>query len=106
MNTRDATEQAYKNGYTDGLTASKNKWISVEDRLPNETRWKEMKYLNFSVQVSNYATSELNKTLNHYGTLGFKLVNTIIAKNKFGCDVMYLFFTKENHPIEKGSEEE
>ena len=36
MNMHNATEQAYKNGYADGLAASKSKWISVEDRLPTE----------------------------------------------------------------------
>ena len=38
MNMHNATEQAYKNGYIDGLAASKSEWISVKDRLPNETR--------------------------------------------------------------------
>lgn len=62
----------------------------------------QVKYLNVSVQVPNYATSALNETLNHYGVLGFKLVNVVMAKNKHNCDVMYLFFTKENYPTEKG----
>lgn len=59
-----------------------------------------MKYNNISVVVSNYATDALNKTLYDYGQLGFKLVNTIIAKNKYDVYVMYLFFTK---PIDKES---
>lgn len=61
-----------------------------------------MKYLNVSVQVSNYATSALNETLNHCGKHGFKLVNVVLAKDKYDREVMYLFFTKENHPVEKG----
>lgn len=60
-----------------------------------------MKYNNISVVVSNYATDALNKTLYDCGQLGFKLVNTIIAKNKYDVDVMYLFFTK---PIDNESE--
>lgn len=54
-----------------------------------------MKYENVFFQVSNYATDTLQETLSRYGELGFKLVNTMMAKNKYGVDVMYLFFTKE-----------
>ena len=42
--------------------------------------------------VSNYATSALEETLNKYGHRGFKLVSTIMGKNKYGAEVMYLFF--------------
>lgn len=55
-----------------------------------------MKYLNTSIQVSNYATNTLNETLKQYGEQGFELVSAVKAKNKYDCDVMYLFFTKEN----------
>jgi hypothetical protein len=54
-----------------------------------------MKYQNIVVTVSNYATNYLYETLNDYGQQGFKLVNVVMAKNKYYCDVMYLFFTKE-----------
>lgn len=54
-----------------------------------------MKYENIVVQVSNYATDALQETLSKYGNRGFKLVNTIMAKNKYNIDVMYLFFTRE-----------
>ena len=54
-----------------------------------------MIYSNIAVQVSNYATDWLNKTLMEYGNMGFKLVNVVMAKNKYNIDVMYLFFTKE-----------
>ena len=45
--------------------------------------------------VSNYATEALQETLYTYSENDYKLVNTILAKNKYGVDVMYLFFTKE-----------
>jgi hypothetical protein len=54
-----------------------------------------MIYGNISVQVSNYATDSLNRTLVEYGNMGFKLVNVVMAKNRYGIEVMYLFFTKE-----------
>ena len=49
---------------------------------------------NKCVTISNYATSELNKVLNIMGEDGYSLVSTLIAKNEYGIDVMYLFFTK------------
>ena len=55
----------------------------------------KMKYENVYCQVSNYNTDALQKTLLRYGEQGFKLVNTMMAKNKYGVNVMYLFFTKE-----------
>ena len=54
-----------------------------------------MKYRNIVVPVSNYATSELQKTLAHWGEKGYKFVNSIMAKNKHDCEIMYLFFVKE-----------
>ena len=54
-----------------------------------------MKYANIVVPVSNYATIALDKTLIAYGNDGFKLVNVVMAKNKYNIDVMYLFFTKK-----------
>ena len=63
-----------------------------------------MIYENVVQIVSNYATDALQDTLSNYGSRGFKLVNTIMAKNKYNIDVMYLFFTKEINPIIKKEE--
>lgn len=60
-----------------------------------------MKYANIVTQVSNYATDRLDKTLADYGNCGFKLVNVVMAKNKYNIDVMYLFFTKEVKEVEE-----
>lgn len=49
---------------------------------------------NKCVVVSNYATSELDRVLNTMGEDGYSLVSTLIAKNKYGIDAMYLFFNK------------
>ena len=49
---------------------------------------------NKCVTISNYVTSELNKVLNIMGENGYSLVSTLIAKNEYGIDIMYLFFTK------------
>lgn len=54
-----------------------------------------MKFQNAVVTVSNYATNALKETLEHYGELGFKLVNAVMAKNRHNVEAMYLFFTKE-----------
>lgn len=53
-----------------------------------------MIYTNICVKVPNYETDMLNKTLIEYGGMGFKLVNVVIAENRYDVDVMYLFFTK------------
>lgn len=53
------------------------------------------KVINTYTVVSNYCTDGLQKTLNDYGERGFTLVSTVMAKNKHGVEVMYLFFTKE-----------
>lgn len=50
---------------------------------------------NQVVKVSNYATNALQDTLYGYAGKGYKLVNTILARDKYGVNVMYLFFTKE-----------
>ena len=60
---------------------------------------------NICVTVSNYATEELQNTLNFYGKEGFSLASTQMAYNKYGCQVMYLFFvrhTGENLQPPKG----
>ena len=60
---------------------------------------------NVCVAVSNYATEALQNTLNSYGKEGFSLVSTQMASNKYGCQVMYLFFvrnTGENWQQPKG----
>lgn len=49
---------------------------------------------NVCVTVSNYATEELQKTLDFYGEEGFSLVSVQMASGKFGTQVMYLFFTR------------
>lgn len=54
-----------------------------------------MKYQNIVIPVTNYATNWLNETLQEYGNKGFKLVNVVMAKNQYNCDIMYVFFTKE-----------
>ena len=51
---------------------------------------------NKCVIVSNYATSELDNVLDMMGQKGYSLVSTLMAKNKHGIEVMYLFF---NRPI-------
>lgn len=60
---------------------------------------------NVCVTVSNYATEALQNTLNFYGKEGFSLVSTQMASNKYGNQVMYLFFvrhTGENQQSQKG----
>ena len=60
---------------------------------------------NVCVAVSKYATEALQNTLNFYGEKGFSLVSTQIASNKYGSQVMYLFFvrnTGENWQPPKG----
>lgn len=52
-------------------------------------------YSNVVEVVSNYATDALQEKLTKYGNYGYKLVSVTLAKNKYGVDVMYLFFTKE-----------
>ena len=60
---------------------------------------------NVCVTVSNYATEALKDTLNLYGEKGFSLVSTQIASNKYGSQVMYLFFVRHtgaNWQLTKG----
>ena len=52
---------------------------------------------NQVVKVSNYATNALQDTLYRYAGKGYKLVNTILARDKYGVNVMYIFFTKETN---------
>lgn len=54
-----------------------------------------MQYENVVYKLSNYATNSLQDTLTKYGQAGFKLVNVTMAQNKYGADIMYLFFTRE-----------
>ena len=49
---------------------------------------------NVCVTVSNYATEALQDTLNFYGKAGFSLVSTQMASDKYGSQVMYLFFVR------------
>ena len=60
---------------------------------------------NVCVIVSNYATEALQNTLNFYGKEGFSLVSAQMASNKYGCQVMYLFFVRNtgaNRQSQKG----
>ena len=50
---------------------------------------------NICVTVSNYATKALQDTLNFYGEEGFSLVSTQMASDKYGSQVMYLFFVRQ-----------
>lgn len=52
------------------------------------------KYKNTAAFVSN-CTHALEETLINYGNAGYKLVSTQMAENKYGVQVIYLFFTKE-----------
>lgn len=54
-----------------------------------------MKISNTYAVVSNYCTSELQKTLDKYGELGYSLVSTLLAPNEFNVNCMYLFFSQE-----------
>ena len=55
-----------------------------------------MKVINKVYCISNYAVDgEIQNVLNIFAEDGFSLVSTEMAKNRFGCTVMYLFFTKK-----------
>ena len=54
-----------------------------------------MKFSNIVDTVSNYATPDLERDLEYYGDKGYKLVSVQMAKNKYGAEVMYLFFTRQ-----------
>ena len=49
---------------------------------------------NVCVTVSNYATEALQDTFNFYVKEGFSLVSTQMASDKYGSQVMYLFFVR------------
>ena len=51
---------------------------------------------NVCVTVSNYATEALQDTLNFYGEKGFSLASTQMASDKYGSQVMYLFFVRHS----------
>lgn len=44
---------------------------------------------------SNYATPALEEALDAFSNEGYKLVSTQMAKNIYGVEVMYLFFTRK-----------
>ena len=54
--------------------------------------------------VSNYATEALQKTLDAYAENNYRLVNAILAKNKYNIDVMYLFFTNKESAVAKSED--
>jgi hypothetical protein len=49
---------------------------------------------NVCAAVSNYATEALQNELNYYGEKGFSLVSVQMAMDKYGSQVMYLFFVR------------
>ena len=49
---------------------------------------------NVCVTVSNYATEALQDAFDLYGKEGFSLVSTQMALDKYGSQVMYLFFVR------------
>ena len=49
---------------------------------------------NVCVTVSNYATNVLKEILDFYGEKDFSLVSTQMALDKYGSQVMYLFFVR------------
>ena len=51
------------------------------------------------VTVSNYATDELQRVLTQYNEAGYRLVTALLAKNRYNTDVMYLFFTRDEHDV-------
>ena len=53
-----------------------------------------MKIENKVFLCSNYATSALEEALDAFSNEGYKLVSTQMAKNLYGTEVMYLFFTR------------
>ena len=56
-----------------------------------------MKIHNQVYAVSNYATEELQNVLDEYASLGYELASTEMAHNKYGVNVIYLFFVaREN----------
>ena len=57
---------------------------------------KPTKISNEVVTLSNYATEDLDKILAEYGDVGYKLVSTNLAPNRFNVEIMYLFFAKED----------
>ena len=52
-------------------------------------------YDNVVVEVSNYNTNALPRTLIQWGKSGYQLVSTQMVPNKHGIEIMLLFFTKE-----------
>lgn len=51
---------------------------------------------NICKVVPNYDDTDcLEEILDFYSNTGYKLVSSVIGKNKYFSDVMYLFFTKE-----------
>lgn len=54
-----------------------------------------MKIENKVFLCSNYATSVLEEALDAFSNEGYKLVSTQMAKNFYGVEVMYLFFTRK-----------
>ena len=60
---------------------------------------------NVCVTVSNYATEALQNTLNFYGKEGFSLVSAQMALDKYGSQVMYLFFSRHMDQIDSHRKE-
>lgn len=54
-----------------------------------------MKTENKVFRCSNYATSALEEALDAFSNEGYKLISIQMAKNLYGTEVMYLFFTRK-----------
>ncbi len=57
---------------------------------------------NKYVVIPDYGTNSLNETINIANNDGYFLVSVVMAKNKYGCECMYLFFGKEIQEEEDG----
>lgn len=54
-----------------------------------------MKAYNTYYKLSNYCNGALlEEILNKYADYGFSLVSTLMVKDEYDIEVMYLFFTK------------
>ena len=69
--------------------------IDIIDDFPAAERRMTNMVENVCVTVSNYTTAALQDTLNFYGKAGFSLVSTQMASDKYGSQVMYLFFVRQ-----------
>ena len=50
---------------------------------------------NKVVTIANYATKYLQRTLTDCANDGYKLVSSVIGRDRYNVPVMYLFFVRE-----------